>query len=86
MASWAEHLTADLSSALCVDVVEERVPTRELHICVRPAESKRSTLPRLDEVAGVVLPSRESRHEARGFGGLSTTMLARMVSGMVLSS
>ena len=54
MVSWAEHLTADLSSALSVDVVEERQDTRELHICVRPAESQRSELPKLDAVQGWV--------------------------------
>ncbi|CAE7815937.1 unnamed protein product [Symbiodinium microadriaticum] len=52
MESWAEHLTADLSSDLCVDVIEERSTTRELHICVRPAESQKSCLPDVDRVRG----------------------------------
>ena len=49
---FAASLSADLSAALAVDVVEDRPHTGERHVCVRPVSAERAESVNIDEVQG----------------------------------
>ena len=50
---FAAGLSADLSAALEVDVVEDRPETGERHVCVRPVAAKKVEWVDTDAVQGV---------------------------------
>ena len=49
---FAASLSADLSAALAVDVVEDRPRTGERHVCVRPVSAETVESVNIDEVQG----------------------------------
>jgi uncharacterized ferredoxin-like protein len=65
---FAASLSADLSAALEVDVVEDRPETGERHVCVRPVAAKKVESVDIDAVQGLPM-SKKGDRDGRDVGG-----------------